>query len=152
MIIRIATEQDLNVLIQMMRHYSQHSPITALQTNHNEMYVRRMLGFILRGSGRVWIAERGGLAVGMLVSVLVPNVWNPKVVSLQELAWWVEPEHRHSTAGYRLAQAYIKYANEKRQDGDIDYWTISKMNNSPDMDYTRFGVSKLEETHVCHHQ
>lgn len=150
--IRLATEQDIPALIGMMKKYSQHSPINVLKTKQNEMYVLRLLASIIRGNGCAWIAEKNNNTAGMLLSILVPNIWNPRVVSLQELAWWVEPEYRNTTAGYRLAQAYTKHANTLRSDGNIEYWTISKMNNSPDIDYTRFGASKLEETHICQGQ
>jgi RimJ/RimL family protein N-acetyltransferase len=82
---------------------------------------------------------------GMIIALNTFNLWNPKVKELNELAYWVEPKYRGTTIGYRLLKSYIDYAELKKAQGDIRNYTISKMFNSPDLKYHKFGFNKLEE-------
>jgi len=80
-----------------------------------------------------------------LIAMRNPNVWDPKIMMMNELAYWVEPEHRGSTAGYKLIKKYKEYAEELKSNGDIQAYTISKMTTSPDLKYDRLGFEKIEE-------
>jgi hypothetical protein len=64
------------------------------------------------------------------------------------VAYWVDPEHRGGTAAYRLIAAYVSECEELMQRGSIQMFTVSKMANSPDLKYNKFGFQKLEETWV----
>jgi N-acetylglutamate synthase-like GNAT family acetyltransferase len=65
---------------------------------------------------------------------------------MNELCYWIEPEWRGGTSGYRLLTAYKEHCDKLKSQGLIEAYTISKMVNSPDLDYGRFGFKKLEET------
>jgi hypothetical protein len=65
---------------------------------------------------------------------------------MNELAYWVNPEARGTSAGYRLLKTYVDIATIMKNSGEITYFTVSKMINSPDLNYERFGFKKLEET------
>jgi N-acetylglutamate synthase-like GNAT family acetyltransferase len=145
--IRQATKYDIDSIVEMLKHYREVSPLTQLREADDREYVNRLLGTILSGLGAIFVADRGKL-VGMLISIKSNNLWHPRMMELHELAYWVEPEFRHTTAGYRLIKAYCDYGNELKQQGLIGSYTISKMINSPDLKYDRFGFSKLEEKWV----
>lgn len=148
--VRLATIDDLDDLITMMKHYAESSPIVELRTNQNEPHVRALLTLIIQNDGgRVWIAHKDNKAIGMLIALFNPNIWNPNLYCMAELAWWVEPEHRHTSAGYRLVTEYKNFANDEMKAGRIYFWTLSKMVSSPDLDYTKLGVTRIEETHTC---
>jgi hypothetical protein len=70
---------------------------------------------------------------------------DPKILMLNELAYWVNPESRMSSAGYKLIKRYQEAAEELKQQNDIQAYTISKMVTSPDLKYDRFGFEKIEE-------
>jgi hypothetical protein len=63
--------------------------------------------------------------------------------------YWVEPEHRNTTAGYRLLKEYNKQAEKLVEEGKIKLFTMTKMVNSPDLDFSRFGYKKTEEVWVA---
>jgi hypothetical protein len=81
----------------------------------------------------------------MLIALKNPNVWDNSILVMNELAYWVNPESRGSSAGYRLIKAYQEYAEELKSQGKIKAYTISKMVTSPDLNYSRFGFNKIEE-------
>jgi N-acetylglutamate synthase-like GNAT family acetyltransferase len=145
--IREATRYDIDVIVEMMRSYSALSPIKQLRTDHNEYHVRQLITAILVGAGKAWLAYKDNKPVGMLLSYRNGNMWNPNVMMLSELAFWVEPEHRHSTYGYRLLTEYDKYASKQLDSGSIAAYTISKLSNS-EFDPSRRGFDWIESTYV----
>jgi hypothetical protein len=140
--IRIATRTDLDIIVNMMRNYAAAGPVKLLATQQNEQHVRQFITAILLGAGRIWIGEQDNRSVGMLISVRNPNLWNPELIYLQELAWWVEPEAR------RLLYAFRDYAIEQLEANNIAGYTMSKMISSPNLDYSKLGMKKLEETWI----
>lgn len=145
--IRQATKYDIESIIEMLKHFRDCAPTTQLRESNDENYVIGILSAILGGLGAIFVADKGKL-VGMLISVKSNNLWNPRVMELHEIAYWVEPEYRHTSAGYRLLKAYCDHATEMKQQGLISSYTMSKMVNSPDLKYNRFGFNKLEEKWV----
>jgi N-acetylglutamate synthase-like GNAT family acetyltransferase len=145
--IRQATRYDIDVIVEMMRSYSALSPIIELRTNHNEYHVRQLITAILVGAGSAWLAYEDDKPVGMLLAYRNGNMWNPNVMMLSELAFWVEPEYRHSSHGYRLLREYDKYASEQVECGSITAYTISKLSNS-EFDPSRRGFEWIESTYV----
>lgn len=144
--IREANKFDIDAVVNMLKHYREVAPIDALKLANDESYIRAMLTNILAGSGFVLLAEKEGCVIGMLIAAKIPNVWNPKAVQCSEVAYWVEPAHRGGTAAYRLIEAYVAKCDEWKRQGKIHFFTLTKMNNSPDLKYQKFGFEKLEET------
>lgn len=143
--IRLANKFDIPNLIRMMKNYREHSPIPCLKSADNESYVTDILTHILMGRGVIFVAEWTEGAIGMLIAVKNSNIWDPNIMVMNELAYWVDEQHRGSTAGYRLLSAYREYCQDLIDNKEIKFYTISKMVNSPDLKYERFGFEKLEE-------
>jgi len=58
--------------------------------------------------GCFYVAENGQ-RLGFIAGVLSPHYFNPDLLQLTELLWWVSPEHRGSSAGARLLDAFDAY-------------------------------------------
>lgn len=144
--IRFADRFDIPSLIRMMLDYRNYSPVERLRYCENTEHAERLFDQILAGRGIALVAEKDEKTVGMLVAVRTPNAWDPDIWGIQELAYWVDPEHRTSSAGYKLLKKYQERCEQAKELGTIDYYTISKMVNSPDLSYDRFGFKKIEET------
>lgn len=142
--IRKATPFDLPQLLEMLRSYRKQTPLKFLAEADNAVYVTQMLSEIMAGRGVLLVAEKESL-IGMLIAGVHPSCWSPAHLILTEFAWWVEPEHRGSTAGHRLLKRYIAEAQKMKEEGRICNFFISKMSNSPDLDYSKFGFEYLEE-------
>jgi GNAT superfamily N-acetyltransferase len=139
--IRQATKYDKTQVIQMMQLFRAESHIEQYKDLDNVEYWNRLLDSILSGQGIIYIED----GVGLIMGVVMPTIWCDKTLVLNELAWYVKPEYRNTTVGYRLLKAYVDYGKQLKQDGRIKMFTIAKMVTSPDLKYGRFGFSKLDE-------
>jgi Acetyltransferase (GNAT) family len=143
--IRIATPWDGPQIEYMLDRYRNSSPLDFHKRTPME-YARKILAQIWAGRGVAFVSEDNTGITGMLIAIKNPNMWDPDVMTMNELAYWVNPESRGTTAGYRLLKAYVEYCKELKTAGEIEYYTVSKMSTSPDLDYGRFGFNRLEET------
>ena len=54
----------------------------------------------------VYIADSRGTPVGFMLLLLHPHLFNPDVLVLTELLWWVQPEYRATRAAALLLLAF----------------------------------------------
>lgn len=142
--IRQANKYDTTEIIQTMLEFCKESKIKHLQNLNNTQYWEDLLNQIYAGRGVVFIEQNKGL----IMAIISPSIWCNKTYVLHELAWYVKPEYRHTTVGYRLLKAYIDYAEELKKQNRIHAFTMTKMVTSPDIKYEKFGFSKLEENWI----
>jgi len=143
--IRKANRFDIPAVLDMLRSYRNETPLDFLRDADDAEYVSQMLTELIAGKGIVLLAEENKSPVGMLIAGIMPSIWSPKHWVLTEFAYWVSPEQRGGTSGYRLLRAYLDEAIELKEAGRICNAFISKMSNSPDLKYSKFGFEKLEE-------
>lgn len=145
--IRIATKYDIDIIIEMLKHFRDADTFGIVKENNNREYVVNVLNQIFAGKGVIFIAEKDK-PIGMLIAIVIESFWNPKLLELHELAFWVEPEYRGGTHGFRLLKGYVDYGNELKSKGRINCFYVTKMVDSPDIKYQKFGFKKLEENWV----
>lgn len=143
--IRKASRHDIPLVLDMLRNYRNGTPLEFLKEADDAEYITSMLTELIAGRGVVLLAEQDGKTIGAMIAAVMPSIWSPKHQVLTEFAYWVEPEYRGGTAGYRLLRAYLDEAISLKEAGRICNAFISKMVNSPDLKYSKFGFSKLEE-------
>lgn len=146
--VREATPFDIPALIGMLRQYRDCAPLPFLSEADDSIYITRVLTEVMAGRGVCLVAEMNGI-VGMLIAHVAPSMWSPKHLVMTEMAYWVNPEARGSSAGYRLLKAYEEHGKALKDQGRISAFFISKMSTSPDIKYDKFGFSKLEEMWVA---
>lgn len=146
--IRKANKFDLVYVLDMLRHFRDSSPVPKIKECNNEVYINTLFHSIIAGAGLALIAEEKQ-PIGMLLGYIAPTVWDPDILVLNELCYWVEPDHRNTTAGYRLLTTYNDMAKELMNKNRIQMYTMNKMINSPDLDFNRFGYRKIEEVWVA---
>ena len=144
MIIRKGNKWDFPFICDMLRHYRENTPWDKISTCDNEEHIRKLLSFMLV-NGIILVAEKDDEMIGMLLAIKNTNIWDPNIYVINELAYWVESEHRGSSAGYRLIKEYCNICNEMIENKQIESYTISKMVNSPDLKYDKFGFKKEDE-------
>ena len=145
--IRLATRYDIPRLLEIVEAYAYENPIKCLgkQHNHFPKYVEELLYSIIAGRGFIYIDHN---MRGAIVAIKQGNVWSPKVKELNELLWWVEPEHRNGTIGGRLWKAFDERAEAMLKAGDIDFVVTSISANGPLIDYTKRGYAPLGASFV----
>lgn len=144
MVIRKANKFDKQDIINLMIEFKNESNIEALREVNNPDYWNRLLDTIIAGAGVIYVEQGKGLIMGLIS----PSVWCDKTLQLYELAWYVKPEFRNTSVGYRLLKSYVDFGNELKQSGRIKYFTMAKMVTSPDMKYDKFGFKKLDENWI----
>jgi RimJ/RimL family protein N-acetyltransferase len=142
--IRKATKYDKTELIFMMKLFRAEGDLPEYLDSTNENYWNLLLDNILAGMGVIFIEEGKGL----LMAIITPTIWDNKILSMQELAWYVKPEFRNSSIGYRLLKEYIEYGKQLKQLERIKFFTVSKMNTSPNIKYEKFGFRKKDENWI----
>jgi N-acetylglutamate synthase-like GNAT family acetyltransferase len=142
--IRQATRQDKEQIIELMKLFRAESNIKQYQNLDNEPYWNRLLDTILAGAGIIFIEDN----VGLIMALITPTIWCDKTLYMQELAWYVKPEQRNTSIGYRLLKKYVDYGNELKTQGRISMFAIAKMVTSPDIKYGKFGFTKLDENWI----
>ena len=146
--VRVANKFDLPIVLDMLRNFRNHTPIDIMRECNNEEYINKLFHHVILCGGVALIAEDKDVA-GMIIGVKDQNVWDPEIKVLRELVYWVEPAYRGTTAGYKLLLKYNKLAQELVDTQKINMYTMTKMVNSPDLDFTRFGYKKTEEVWVA---
>ena len=143
--IRKVSPYDIPQILDLLREYRSNMPYGFLQDADDAEYITAMLAEIMAGKGILLVAECDQEIVGLIMAIVMPSIWSPKHFFLTELAYYVKQEHRMGTAGHRLLSRYLEEAIQMKEDGRINHFFISKMVNSPNLNYGKFGFQKLEE-------
>lgn len=142
--IRQATKHDKKQIIELMKLFRAEAKIKQYYNLDNEPYWNKLLDTILAGAGIIFIED----GVGLIMAIITPTIWCDKTLQMQELAWYVVPEKRNTSIGYRLLKKYVEYGKELKEQGRISIFAIAKMVTSPDIKYGKFGFTKLDENWI----
>lgn len=142
--IRKATKYDKTQVIEMLKMFRDEAEVDYVKQLKDETYINSVLDTILAGAGIVFLEENKGFIMGLITH----TAWDDKTYQMYELAWYVKPEHRNTTVGYRLLKEYVDYGKQLKEQGRIKLFTIAKMTTSPNIKYDRFGFKKMDETWV----
>lgn len=142
--IRTANKFDIPQITEMLRHY-QGSGIVKNIPVESEETALKILTFIIVGGGLGLVSEKQNKLNGMLLAVKNPYLWDNNKTIMSEIAYWVEPEFRNTTIGYRLLSEYVTQCEKLKDNGKIDSYTISQMEGQ-NLNYSRFGFRPIEHT------
>ena len=146
--IRQANKFDMEAIVRMLKAYRDKAPAQFLRDSSNQEHIEKLITNILAGAGFILLAIKDEDPVGMVIAAQHPNIWNPEVTQVSEIAFWIDEEHRGGKSAHRLLHAYIQQCEEWKQEKRIQFFSLSKMVNSPDLSYEKFGFEKLEETWI----
>lgn len=138
---------DYNEIIDMLILFGHESGISEMiQPVYDREHLRQVVTRC-EFSGASWIAYNDKEIMGMILAMRYQDFWIPKIIRMRELAWWVKPNYRGTTAGARLFRNYVESCELLRTTGKIASYTVSKMANSPNFDYERRGFRHVESTY-----
>ncbi len=145
MAIRQANKFDIPQIFDMLRHYRDAGTIKGLDDLIEEETPLKIMTYILAGGGIALVSETNSKLTGMLLAIKTPYLWDSNKYIMNEIVYWVEPEHRGSTAGYRILNAYITECDSLKENEQIINYTLSQMDGQQ-LNYSRFGFKRVEET------
>jgi GNAT superfamily N-acetyltransferase len=142
--IRSANKFDVPQIIEMLWNYHDSGTIKGLDVA-NDKSALNIVSMIVAGAGIALVSEKNNKLTGMLLAICVPYLWDNTKLVMNEVAYWVEPEHRGGTAGYRLLKQYTELCDDMKDQGRIQFYTISQMEGQS-LNYERFGFRPIEHT------
>lgn len=112
---RRATVEDVPWLLDELREFAAHYPITNVALFGSDAHAEGLL-LALIGGQYVAIAHRGDERMGLIAGGLARHPYNPDLLVASELWWWVTPAHRGTRAGYALLAAFQRWARHAGAD------------------------------------
>lgn len=82
---------------------------------------------------------------GFIAGALAAHPYNPEIVVLSELFWWVSPEHRGGSAAARLLHHFIEYGE---QNADWIQMTLEAKSPVKEHTLTRQGFALYERSYL----
>jgi len=141
--IRKATIHDKKEIIELLTQFGNEF-LPDLMKYASSGYVEKVLTGIIAGAGFIFI-EQGK---GMIIGAISQYSFNEKILVLSEMAWYVKPEFRTTTVGYKLFKAYLLEADKLVKENRVQIVFVSKLHNSPDINYQKYGFKKMQESWI----
>jgi GNAT superfamily N-acetyltransferase len=123
--IRQARSDELYRLVEMSAQFYPHThyfKIASFDTEYVSVLIQSLID-----SGVMLVSEEDNKLVGMVGLVPAPFPFNPSVVGIYEMIWWVEPEYQGHGTGRALLRAIDPIAKEM----GASYIHMVCMANSP---------------------
>jgi hypothetical protein len=144
--IRSAGYKDTKIIVELFQKFMQETSYSQARAAAANIEHLSKLTWATLQFGNIWLAERGGQAVGLLAAIREQNMWAPKNVQMREICWYVLPEHRSGTIGGRLFKTYCEKADSLLKSGEINGYFTTKMTTTDDIDLSRRGFRLTEQT------
>ena len=148
MVVRGAVFDDYESIKRFMIDFANANPFKGLHNPHyNDMYANRLIDKI-RKNGVALVAEKDGEIIGMLLAMVQGDIWLPIIKTMREVAWWVDPEHRGSSAGAKLLAEYTKVGDQLVDNNIISAYTITTLGMGDHLNLQKRGWSPIETNFV----
>jgi hypothetical protein len=147
MLIRTGNRHDFDQLIELLTAFKGESP-HEIHEGRDVPHLTNILTRCLHG-GIILVAEDNKKIVGTIVAMIIPDIWFPKIHRLIELAWYVYPEYRNTTAGARLFTEYQRHAESLLSVKRIKNYSLSLLRQSPPINLEKRGFRLEEQTYIA---
>ena len=143
--IREATIDDIHNILPLSSLFSKSLGVGLFEEKYSDRHAATLLASCVN-NGVLLVAERDDKIVGVAGGIISNNIWNPTVKQIDEIIYFVLPEHRNTTVAYRLIKGY----GSAIQKLDVHTGTMKLMHNSPDIGkhYAKLGFNELETSYV----
>lgn len=112
--LRIATENDIPVLVEIGRNFIQESP-NFRDRGFDVLAITQHFKSLINGGGVIFILEKDGLICGGFVGGIASDWFNNLKIAF-DYVLYVKPEYRKTTAAYTLVKAFIDWAKANGAD------------------------------------
>jgi N-acetylglutamate synthase-like GNAT family acetyltransferase len=148
MIIRTPTFKDYDRIMELLIELANANPLPELQNpQYDDRYIRYILTEFVK-KGVLYVAEQDNAIQGFIMGAVTPNIWLKDVLWMREVAFWVTPEYRYTPMGAKLLLQYENTCKQMMQQGVIDNFVITSLDNLGKVDYESRGYHKIETNFV----
>ena len=138
--IRLATKFDMPEILDMLRNYRDSGIIPGVHDIQDVDTPIRILTYILAGGGLAYVSQKDKQLTGMILAIKSPYLWDNKKFVMNEIVYWVEKNHRGTTAGYRLLTEYKNACQTLKDNKSRDFYLIGKPDLVIKCDEKGFGI------------
>lgn len=121
---RLAEHSDIDWLFECCEAFAKFYG-SKISLAGNPRHGRKFLAELIENH-YVLIGEVNGTRAGFIAGMLTPHHFNPDIVLLAELLWWVREEYRSSGVGGRLFKEFVEYGKVT-----CDWITFTMEENTP---------------------
>lgn len=148
MIVRKATEVDLNEYVTLAETFHAASPIEGIVNFDREGYGQFYLSSLPNENIGIWLAEIDNVIVGICGAIAYPLYFNPNSLVVQELWWWLTPESRGSGAGEAMFKQIKAWAKERNASALFMIALEDERATKMEKLYVRAGFKPMERTFI----
>jgi RimJ/RimL family protein N-acetyltransferase len=145
--LRLATEEDVDVLLEMGRKFYATTPFARLAEYNEDAASIDAFGMI--DNGYLIVAEHveSGEVIGMLGALYAPLPFTLDKTIAVERMFWIEPEHRGTT----LAKEMLAVTEAAMREEGAEVLVLSSLSTSPtgvDKLYRFMGYQQTESSYM----
>lgn len=147
-VVRPMIEADLPAYLEMAAAFHEDCPVSDLMPFDPEGTAEFLTNLIGNENFRAIIAEVDGKPVGITGAALYPMFFSPENFVVQEMWWWLSPDHRGSGVAQRM---YKDIENWALDSGAVAVFMIALHNDNVERMaklYSRSGFRPMERTFV----
>jgi GNAT superfamily N-acetyltransferase len=144
--VRRGTIEDIDALVDMGGRFFAFSAFSEFVPFDPDA-VRAGLIALLDG-GVVFVAEREHQIVGGIVGAMTSVWFNPDARTATELGWWVDEEHRTTSAGIKLYRAFEAWAKEQGAHAIVMSDLVIRGVAPAENLFMKLGFTTVERSHV----
>lgn len=148
MLVRKATEADLNKYVTLAQAFHAASPMHGVVEFDPEGYGQFYLSSLQNESIGVWLAELNDEIVGISGAIAYPLYFSPSAIVVQELWWWLTPDARGSGAGAAMFKQIEAWAKERSASALFMIALEDDRAQKMEKLYSRAGFRPMERTFI----
>jgi L-amino acid N-acyltransferase YncA len=146
--VRNAERKDFYEIQGLFKDFANAAPVEYYHNpQYNVNHINKTFDY-LRIGGIFLVAETDDKIIGFLMAGAVDDVWLPNKKTMRELAWWVDPEYRTTSAGGRLFLEYQNQCEQLLQVDTIVGYTMTMLEESPSINLEKRGMNKIESIYM----
>lgn len=146
--VRKAERKDFYNVQRLFKDFANAAPVEYYHNpDYNVNHINKTFDYIRMG-GVFLVAEHKEQIVGFLMAAPVDDVWLADRKTMRELAWWVDPEYRATSAGGRLFLEYQNHCETLLQADCIVGYTMTMLEQSPNINLEKRGMNKIESIYM----
>lgn len=145
--IRQATRSDVTTIAELLIEFLDNTSYDKHIAELNPIYIKH-LAYAAVKTGYVWVYEKDGIIVGLLIAIKEQNAWIPTLYTLRELVWYVKEEYRNSPSAGRLFVQFCKTGEQLLEDGKIVAYVTTRMATTSEYDLTKRGFRLTEKLYI----